>query len=130
MYSNLLAGIRSITPEEYNYLQQVMSDMSQKQAEGFVMFYRGKRRSPQEILLFTLLGFIIIAGVQRFVIGQIGMGILYLLTGGLCLIGTIVDLVNHRTLALEYNQKAAYDTANLVKGMYPHTEGNDGVSIR
>ena len=130
MYSNLLAGIRSITPEEYNYLQQVMSGMSQKQAEGFVMFYRGKRRSPQEILLFTLLGFIIIAGVQRFVIGQIGMGILYLLTGGLCLIGTIVDLVNHRTLALEYNQKAAYDTANMVKGMYPHTEGNDGVSIR
>ena len=70
------------------------------------MFYRGKRRSPQEILLFTLLGFIIIAGVQRFVIGQIGMGILYLLTGGLCLIGTIVDLVNHRTLALEYNPPA------------------------
>ena len=68
--------------------------------------------------------------VQQFVIGQIGMGILYLLTGGLCLIGTIVDLVNHRTLALEYNQKAAYDTANMVKGMYPHTEGNDGVSIR
>ena len=70
MYSNLLAGIRSITPEEYNYLEQVMSGMSQKQAEGFVMFYRGKRRSPQEILLFTLLGFIIIAGVQRFVIGR------------------------------------------------------------
>ena len=32
------------------------------------------------------------------------MGILYFLTGGLCLIGTIVDLVNHRSLAFEYNQ--------------------------
>jgi TM2 domain-containing membrane protein YozV len=119
MYQNLLANISGITPEEYEYLQQVMNGMSQKQAESFVMFYMGKRRSPQDILLFTLLGFIIVAGVQRFVIGQIGMGILYLLTGGLCLIGTIVDLVNHRTLAGEYNQKVAYETANLVKGMYP-----------
>ena len=111
MYHNLLTNIRGITHEEYSYLEQVMNGMSQKQAESFVMFYSGKRRSPQDILLC----FIIIAGVQRFVIGQIGMGILYLLTGGLCLISTIVDLINHRTLAVEYNQKAAYETANLVK---------------
>lgn len=93
--------------------------MSQKQAESFVMFYSGKRRSPQDILLFTLFGFVIVAGIQRFVIGQVGMGILYFFTGGLCLVGTIVDLINHRTLATEHNQKAAYDTANMVKGMYP-----------
>lgn len=119
MYQHLLTNISGISPEEYEYLQQVMSGMSQKQAESFVMFYSSKRRSPQDILLFTLLGFIVVAGVQRFVIGQIGMGILYLLTGGLCLIGTIVDLINHRTLATEYNQKVAYETANLVKSMYP-----------
>ena len=120
MYQNLLTHISGISPEEFNYLQQVMNGMSQKQAESFVMFYTGRRRSPQDILLFTLLGFIVVAGVQRFVTGQIGMGILYLLTCGLCFIGTIVDLINHRTLATEYNQKVAYETANLVKGMYPN----------
>jgi TM2 domain-containing membrane protein YozV len=119
MYQNLLTGMSGLTPEEYNYLLQVMNGMSQKQAEGFVMFYSGKRRSPQDMLLFTLLGFIIVAGIQRFVIGQIGMGILYFFTGGLCLIGTIVDLINHRRLAIEFNQKVAYETANMIKGMYP-----------
>lgn len=119
MYHNLLANINGLTPDEFNYLQQVMHGMSQKQAESFIMFYSGKRKSSQDILLFTLLGFVIIAGVQRFVIGQIGMGILYLLTGGLCLIGTIVDMINHRILATEYNQKTAFETANMVKGMYP-----------
>ncbi|HEY0669192.1 MAG TPA: TM2 domain-containing protein [Sphingobacteriaceae bacterium] len=126
MYQNLLSNISGITLEEFNYLQQVMNGMSQKQAENFVMFYSGKRRSPQDILLFTLIGFIGVAGVQRFVTGQIGMGILYFLTAGLCFIGTIVDLINHRTLAAEYNQKAAYETANLVKGMFPvKTESAD-----
>ena len=33
--------------------------------------------------------------------------ILYLLTLGLCYIGTIIDLVNYRKLAFEYNQEVA-----------------------
>ncbi|HNX42808.1 MAG TPA: hypothetical protein PLJ84_02965 [Bacteroidales bacterium] len=45
------------------------------------------------------------------------MGILYLLTGGLCLIGTIVDLVNHRQLALEYNVQVAHEVASMVGQM-------------
>lgn len=88
--------------------------MSPDQAKQFIMLYSGKRQSPSDILLFTLLGLIIVAGVQRFVIGQIGMGILYLLTGGLCLVGTIVDLINHKTLALEYNQQMAFDCARMI----------------
>ncbi|MDB5115968.1 MAG: hypothetical protein JWQ79_1460, partial [Mucilaginibacter sp.] len=52
---------------------------------------------------------------QRFIVGQIGMGILYLFTIGLCFIGSIMDLVNHKTLALEYNQKMAFESFNLAK---------------
>ena len=33
------------------------------------------------------------------------MGILYLLTFGLCYIGTIVDLINYKKLSLERNQE-------------------------
>ena len=32
-------------------------------------------------------------GAHKFYEGKIGMGILYLLTGGLCAIGVIVDLI-------------------------------------
>lgn len=118
-YRDLLLNLQGISEEEYSYLEQVLRDMSEEQVHAFMLIYKGKRKTPQEILLLTLLGFVIIAGVQRFVIGQIAMGILYLLTAGLCFIGTIVDLINHRTLAGEYNQRIAYESAQMVKRMYP-----------
>jgi TM2 domain-containing membrane protein YozV len=62
-------------------------------------------------------GFVGVAGVQRFLINQIGMGVLYLLTGGLCLIGTIIDLINYQDLAIDYNMRMANESAMLVKGM-------------
>ena len=117
MYQNLIMNLRGVTPDEYLYLEQVMKNMNADQAKNFVSYYSGKRKDPQDILLFTLLGFVIIAGVQRFVLGQIGMGILYLLTGGLCLIGTIVDLINYKSLTSEYNQKMAYECAQMIHAM-------------
>jgi hypothetical protein len=48
-------------------------------------------------------------------INHIGLGILYFFTAGLCFIGTIVDLVNHRKLAFEYNSVVAQQVALMVK---------------
>ena len=78
------------------------------------MAYSTKRKSPQDLLIFCVVGFFV-PGIQRFIIGQIGLGILYFFTAGLCIIGTIVDLVNHRTLANEYNQKMAFESFQLAK---------------
>ena len=119
-----LVNLKGISPEEYAYLQQVMADLDQRQSQNFVMFYSGKRKSPDDILLFTLLGFLGIAGIQRFVTGDMGMGILYILTAGLCFIGTIVDVINHKSLALDYNQRAAFESAQIVK-MMPQSPGRD-----
>ena len=119
MEKDLLINLRGMSPVEYSYLQQVMVGMDERQTQNFVMFYSGKRKSPQDILLFTILGFLGIAGIQRFVVGQMGMGILYILTAGLCFIGTIVDVINHKSLATDYNQKAAYESLQLVKMMAP-----------
>ena len=47
-------------------------------------------------------------------VGQNGMGILYLFTGGLCFIGTIVDIINHKQLAFDYNQQMARETMAMV----------------
>lgn len=119
MEKDLLINLRGMSPVEYSYLQQVMVGMDERQSQNFVMFYSGKRKSPQDILLFTILGFLGIAGIQRFVVGQMGMGILYILTAGLCFIGTIVDVINHKSLATDYNQKAAYESLQMVKMMAP-----------
>lgn len=101
--------------DEALYINKVLEPMGEEKAQRFSRAYRARRKDPQIILLTTLLGFVIVAGVQRFIVGQIGMGLLYLFTGGLCLIGTIVDLVNYKELAFEYNRNIAREIASYLK---------------
>jgi len=115
MYQNPYMAFPGITHEEMALLQQGTVDLDENQKKYFYMIYSGKRRNPQDILLVTLLGFIGIAGVHRFLVGQIGLGLLYFFTAGFCWIGTIVDLVNHREIALEYNRKMAYESFHMAK---------------
>lgn len=115
---NFLYGIKGITPEELQFLTQLLNGMTDEQVQRFVMIYSGKRFSTDTILLFTLLGFVGISGVQRFATRQIGMGILYFFTAGLCFIGTIVDLINYRSMANDFNQTIAVECVQMVKTSY------------
>jgi TM2 domain-containing membrane protein YozV len=103
------------SPDELGFLQYATPDLTENQKKYFYMVYSNKRKNSQDILLFTLLGFICVAGIQRFVLGQVGMGILYLLTGGFCGIGTIVDLINNKSITLEYNKNMAYESYQMAK---------------
>ncbi len=113
-----MAEIFNFIPEaqgqEMAVLQEVTKGYDEKQLLSFATVYRSRRRDPQMILLTTVLGFIVIAGVQRFMIGQIGMGLLYLFTFGLCFIGTIIDLINYQDLAFEYNRRMIMETAAII----------------
>jgi TM2 domain-containing membrane protein YozV len=102
-----------MTPEEMGFLQQATAELNENQKKYFYTVYSSKRKNSQEILIFTLLGFIGFAGIQRFVLGQIGMGILYFFTAGLCFVGTIVDLVKNKSLTLEYNKNMAYESHRM-----------------
>lgn len=113
--NNPYMALPGITPEELGYIQQAIAQLSENQQKYFYMTYTTKRKSPQDMLIFCIVGTFLVPGLQRFIVGQIGMGILYLLTGGLCLVGSIVDLVNHRTLALEYNQKMVFESFQVAK---------------
>ena len=116
MNQNLVSLIPAVEPDELAYLQQVTSGLSDDKLKLFISIYNGKRKKAEIILICTILGFVCCAGIQRFIIGQIGMGILYLFTGGLCLIGTIVDVINHKQLAFEFNQQMANESMAMVKG--------------
>jgi TM2 domain-containing membrane protein YozV len=115
--ANVLQLMPSLEGEEMVYIQNLIKDFSDNAAAQFAAIYSSRRKDPQIILVCTLLGFVIIAGVQRFILGQIGMGILYIFTGGLCLIGTIVDLVNYKKMTFEYNAKVAHEVSVIVQGM-------------
>lgn len=115
-----MAEIFKYLPElqgsELTTVKEITKDYTEDQMVNFANVYRSRRRDPQLILLTGLLGFIGIAGVQRFLVNQIGMGILYFFTAGLCFIGTIIDLVNYQTLAFEYNQRIAHEVNLLIRG--------------
>ncbi len=115
MYQNAYMGLPGISPEELGFLQQATTELNESQQKYFYMSYSGKRKSPQDVLIFCIVGLFLLPGLQRFIVGQIGMGVLYLFTVGLCFIGSIVDLVNHKSLALEYNRKMAYESYQIAK---------------
>jgi TM2 domain-containing membrane protein YozV len=113
--ARIIDFLPEVQGEEMVYLQNILKDMDDEKARSFTNVYRTRRKEPMLVLMTALLGLIVIAGVHRFILGQIGMGILYLFTGGLCLIGTIVDLVNHQRLAFEYNQKQANEILVMIR---------------
>lgn len=112
---SILHIIPSVSPEELAYLEAFTEDLPADKLNFFLGIYNGKRQKPEVILLCAALGFVGFAGIHRFITGQIGMGILYFLTAGLCFIGTIVDIVNHKSLAFEFNQNMALETMRMIK---------------
>lgn len=112
--ANILELLPDLQGDEQVYVQGLIKNMDDDKARQFATAYRSRRKDPQMLLLLALVGFLGVAGVQRFMVDQIGMGLLYLLTGGLCVIGTIIDVVTYKNIAFQYNQLQAQQVYNLV----------------
>ena len=89
------------------YIEDLVEGLSREQAHLFASAYRQRRKDPHTVLLTAIVGWVAIPGLQRFWLGQIGMGFLYLFTWGLVLVGSISDLVRYKKLAFEYNRRVA-----------------------
>ncbi|GAB4107732.1 TM2 domain-containing protein [Echinicola sediminis] len=131
--ANVLKHLPELEGMELGYIQGILKNMDDEQASLFAQVYRARRKDSQMVLILALLGFFGFAGLHRFILGQIGLGILYFFTVGLCFIGTIVDLVNYKSLAYEYNIKIAHETLSMMShgvaspatGTEPKPENND-----
>ena len=100
---------------------QIITPMTEDQAAQFAHVYRKRRRDEVVVLLLTLTAFIGIAGVNRFYLGQLFFGFAYLFTAGFCLIGTIVDVFNYKSLTAAYNEKQAFEVSLLIQETFPAT---------
>jgi len=112
--NRVLQYIPEAQGEEFILLERLTEQMDEDQLRQFAGIYRARRRDPQNVLIMCVLGFIGLAGIHRFYLGQIGMGILFFFTAGLCYIGTIIDLVNYKEKTLEYNDKVANEIVRMV----------------
>jgi TM2 domain-containing membrane protein YozV len=112
--TNPYMSLPGITADELTILQRAITGLNETQQTHFFNLYAIKRKSPENVKLFCILG-IIIPGIQRFVLGQIAWGILFFFTGGLFLVMTVMDLVNYKKLALEYNRDLAYESLRIAQ---------------
>jgi len=124
--SKVLTYLPELEGDEQVYVARLLKEMNDEQAQQFAHIYRSRRRENTNILLMAVLGFVLIAGVHRFYLDQIGMGLLYLFTGGFCAIGTIIDIFRYKDLTYNYNQKKARESATTVLGAIPReVRGSD-----
>ena len=112
--SKVLDYVPEAQGDEALYLGKMFSDMNDEQIKKFSNVYRARRKDPQTIMILCLLGFLGLAGVHRVVLNQIGMGVLYFFTAGLCLIGIIVDLVNYKDLTFQFNRGVAQEIKSML----------------
>ncbi|QCK16432.1 TM2 domain-containing protein [Mangrovivirga cuniculi] len=117
MHQRIIQEIPGVEGEEIVMINELTKDMSNESFRTFSRIYSGKRKSSELILILTIVGFFGIAGIQRIITGEIGLGILYFFTAGLCFIGTIVDLVNYKRIALEFNQKMAVESVAITQSL-------------
>lgn len=114
MSDQLFYTISNLEGDELLELKQITQGYSEDKLKNFVALYKTKRKDPQTGMIMGIIPFVIhIHGIQRFYYGQIGMGILYLLTGGLCLVGTVIDLVNNKKMALEANKAIMQECSSM-----------------
>ena len=52
------------------------------------------RKSKMVALILCILGFLGIAGLHRMYVGKVGSGVLHFFTYGICVIGTVIDLIS------------------------------------
>lgn len=107
--AQVLKHLPELSGEELRYIAEILKQMSEEEANQFASVYRARRRDPMLVLISALAGLFILPGIQRFILNQIGMGLLYLFTIGLCFVGSIVDIVTYKKLAFEYNSKVAQE---------------------
>lgn len=87
-------------PEKIMYLKEKLAAMDENK---FAMVSTVELKDPTTILLVSI--FLGSLGIDRFMLGDTGMGILKLLTGGCCGILTIIDwfTVSKKTKELNFN---------------------------
>jgi TM2 domain-containing membrane protein YozV len=112
-----LLSLPNLDGNERIFLHNVLGELPEDQQMAALQLYKSKRKDPQIILLLCLLGLVVVAGVHRFLLNQVGMGIAYFLTAGFCFVGTIIDAVNYRKLTLEFNQTMAAEAVATIKVM-------------
>jgi len=91
-------------------IAQHSKTMSNESKMVFITEYNGAKKSDMINLL--LIFFFGVFGFHKFYMGNIGMGVLYLLTGGIFGFGALYDLFTFRAAVFHHNKDLAAKIAS------------------
>lgn len=97
----VMTNQKYLPAEKTVFLKQKLADADETK---FALVSSVEFKDPTTILLVSI--FLGTLGIDRFMLGETGMGILKLLTGGLCGILTIIDWFSVQKKAKERNFNA------------------------
>ena len=97
----LMTNQKYFPAEKIMYLREKLAAMDDSK---FSLISTVEMKDPTTLLLISL--FLGSFGIDRFMVGDTGMGILKLLTGGLCGILALVDwfMISNKTKELNFNK--------------------------
>ena len=100
---------------EFSIIEQqiMMKDLTDQQKMLFSSQFDSAKKDRNTILILSI--FLGGWGIDRFMIGDIGMGVLKLLTFGLCGVLWLIDLFLIRGKVDEYNRKKANEIISGIK---------------
>lgn len=94
----IMTNQKYLPAEKIVFIKEKLKNIDE---ERFALVSSVEFKDPTTVLLISL--FLGVLGIDRFMLGETGMGILKLLTGGLCGILTIVDWFSVQKKAKELN---------------------------
>ena len=83
------------------YLNDVRARLEALPDDQATAIYSVELKDPTTMLIISI--FLGTLGVDRFMLGDIGLGLLKLLTGGCCYVLLIIDIINIKKKTKEYN---------------------------
>src|SRR5690625_2018599 len=111
----ILEHLPELEGVESQYVSRLIETLPEEDKRLFATVYRSRRRDPVLMVILALVGFFGVAGMPRFLSGQTGMGVLYLLTLRLCCSGNMSDMINYKSIAFEYKMKGAISMMDQMK---------------
>ena len=94
----LMSNQKFFPPEKMMYLKEKLFSLDEAR---FGLLNTIELKDPTTLLLVSI--FLGSLGIDRFMLGDTGMGVLKLLTGGCCGVLTIIDWFSISNKAKEYN---------------------------
>lgn len=113
--STIYTLMANAEPEEIMAVKNAVNGMDEETGRNFIMAYRQRRKDPETILGGVLVGIIGIHGIHRFMLNQVGWGLVYLFTMGFCKIGWVIDIVNYKKMTLNYNLKQIQEMSSFAQ---------------